>query len=385
MNPVLRRELSATIGAPWPGFYLLIFYVYGLGSALLVGSAVHNPGVLDLATMLWVTGDLAVVIGAAASLDRFEKSARELRLPSHASTMRRMYALLCTFLVVVPTVLFGTLISDGRQLIWTTLIMPLCLLWPRLARYVRPHGPSRSGVSTNNWVHPIRAPSDAIRVYLGNAYAPVPLASRVFKLRLVAAVLWTAPLIFAETDIMRPVRGFAPYYLGATGGLVWAWLTTSLARFIAGRSAAFAELALLPGLGNPASQRRAFYAAALARPMYACTFFAALALMWAWSMSHDFRSIALLAFVLSFLMLLSAQNIVGQLLAKQTVRSTTLQVYLLSIQFYIAFVLLSRASDFAEKFTYIFLSSLVLLAAILLVITWRHVRRLAQLPHPFVQ
>jgi hypothetical protein len=388
MSTIVRGELLATFGKL--GLILLFMCVYSLGSSLLIGASMQRPVVLDLATDLWTAGDLAVVIGAAGCMARFAKSARELRLPDYRPVMLRSYALLLTLVVIFPIILFRIFIPDGWRLIWITLAMPLCLLWPKLARMIRSRTASHWSAFTKAKHYRIRSPSDAIRVYFGNAFAPVSIDSRVFTLRILGLVLLTVPLVLAQTDIARPLRWLAPFYLALSAGLTWVWLMTGVARFIVGRSAAFAELALLPGLGNPASQRRAFYLAALARPMRVYAFFSALALFWAWSTSHALRPVVQLAAVLVCLALFSGAIIVGQLLVRRGARTpkTTAQVSLISAQLYIAIILFNSVPvlvNLADRVTLIYYSSLLLLAAILLILTRRYARRLAQHPHPFLQ
>jgi hypothetical protein len=389
MSTIVRQELLATFGKQ--GLILFVLYVYSLGSSLLIGASLQKQaGVLDLTTTIWTAGDIAVVVGAAASFARFARSARELRLPDHRPVMLRSYALLLTLLVLVPIVLFRIFIPDGCRLIWITLAMPLGLLWPKLAQFVRSRMPSRVGVLAKAKRYPIRSPSDAIRVYFGNAFAPVPIDSRVFNLRILGVALLSVPLlVLAETDIARPVRWLAPSYLALIAGLTWVWLMTGLARFIVGRAAAYSELALLPGLGNPARQRRAFYLAALARPMGVYAFFSTLALLLVWSTSHTMRLVMQVAALLVFLALLSSGSIVGQLLVQRSGRTPTVanQVYLLSAQLYVAIVLMNSASTLAhlaDKYTLIYFSSLLFLAAILLLLVARYARRLARRPHPFL-
>jgi hypothetical protein len=152
-----------------------------------------------------------------------------------------------------------------------------------------------------------------------------------------------------------------------------------------------AELALLPGLGNPETQRRAFYFAALARPMCLCAFFSVIAVIWEWSTTHALRAVVQLSVALIFLMLLSGTTIIGQLLLQRTPRiPPPKQVYQLSMPIYIAFSLMYSASVLAEKrtptlFGFLFYSCLLLLAAFALIWTGRYVRRLAERPHPFLQ
>lgn len=381
MNRSLRLELAAVIGAPASGIALGIPYVFGLGSALLIGSAVHTPGVLQIATVFWVVGDLAAILGAAARIDRFAGSARHLRLPDHRVTQGRIYMLLCTFLVIVPLILFGTFVPGGRALRWTTLVLPLCLGWPALARWVRRRWPSRSGEPTHRRRHPIHAPADVIRVYLGSAFAPVAMVSRVSGWRLLGAAVWSVPVLLTETSVARPARWLVPYYLGLTAALVWAWLMTSLLKFISGRPAAFAELALLPGLGRSASQRRAFYGAALVRPMVVCACFSALALVWAGSTSHPWRHVALWGGVCLFLMFLGGCSILGLLLGRTARAATFIQVIQPG---YIGWILLMNCVRFAEMIPVAFFSSLTILTVVLLAIIRRQGLRLARLPHPFL-
>jgi hypothetical protein len=391
MSTPLHHELSAIYGAP-KGLIPVILYALCLGSNLLVMATAHtSAAVLNLLTLMWIVGAFPLVFGAATSMDQFVKSARELRLPDHRPMMVRHYALLLTLVVVIPIVLLRIFIPDGWPLIWIILGTPLGLLWPKLAQLVRSGTPSRARVHTKTRHYPIRSPSDAIRVYYGNAFAPVPMASRVFKLRIFGAVLWSLPLILAEADFARPVRWLVPFYLGLTGSLAWVWLMTGLARFNFGRRAAFAELALLPGLGNPKSQRRAFYFAALTRPMCLCAFFSVIAVMWEWSTTHALRPVVQLGIALIFFMLFGGGNIIGHLLLQRTPRAPPAkQAYQLSMPIYIVFSLMYSASVLAEKrtptsFIFIFYSCLLLLAAFQLIWTARYVRRLAERPHPFLQ
>jgi len=387
----LRHELSAIYGAP-KGSIPVIWYVLCFGSNFVVIAAAHtSAAVLNLLTFLWIVGAFPLVFGAAASMAQFVKSARELRLPDHRSMMLRHYALLLTLVVVAPIVLFRIFIPDGWRLIWIILGTPLGLLWPKLAQLVRSRTPSRARVHTKTRHYPTRSPSDAIRVYYGNAFAPVPMASRVFKLRILGMVLWSLPLTLAEADFARPVRWLVPFYLGLTGSLAWVWLMTGLARFNFGRGAAFAELALLPGLGNPESQRRAFYFAALARPMGLSAFFSVIAVIWEWSTTHALRPVVQLSVAMIFLVLFSGSSIIAQLLLQRTPRiPPAKQAYQLSMPIYIVFSLMYSAPVLGEKrtppsFIFIFYSCLLLLAAFQLIWTGRYVRRLAERPHPFLQ
>lgn len=391
MSTPLRHELSAIYGAP-KGLIPVILYSLALGSNLLVMATAHTSAVvLNLLTILWIVGAFPVVCGAAASMDQFVKSARELRLPDHRSMMLRHYALLLTLVVIVPIVLFRIFIPDGRRLIWIILATPLGLLWPKLAQLVRSRTPSRARAQMKTRHYPIRSPSDAIRVYYGNAFAPVPMASRAFKLRILTAVIWSLPLILMESDYTRPVRWLVPFYLGLTGSLAWVWLMTDLARFNFGRGAAFAELALLPGLGNPESQRRAFYFAALARPMCLAALFSMIAVIWEWSTTHALRPVVQLSVALIFLMILGGGNIIGHLLLQRTARTPPIkQAFQLSMPLYVVFLLMHSASVLSDmrtptSFSFLFYSGLFLLAAFQLIWTGRCVRRLSERPHPFLQ
>jgi hypothetical protein len=212
------------------------------------------------------------------------------------------------------------------------------------------------------------------------------MASAEFRLRIVAGILWSLPLVLAQTPVASSLRWLVPFYLGLSASLVWVWMVLGLARFIVTRSATFAELALLPGLGNSRSQRRAFYLAALTRPLGVSAFFSVLAIAWAWSRTSAWYSVAQLSCLLLFLMLFSGSNIVGQILLRRTTRTRTAkQIYLLSVQFYLVYMLMISARRLAGEFPLIFYVCLVLFAAFLLVVTGRYVRKLAARPHPFLQ
>ena len=390
LMPAMRRELTAVIGTSRPVILLAFFYIYGLGSALVIGSVSERPGVMDLATVFWVSGDLAVVVGVGACLARFTRTVRELRLPVPAGTLRRVYAIVGAFVIVIPIVLFRIFVPEGRELIGATLIVPLGLWLPRLGR----------DLGGRRWVgwrtsrrgrYPIRCPSDVIRVFVGSAFAPIPVASDRFAARLLVMVLWGAGLMVVERRIsLQPASWAVPVYLGVTGGGVWIWLMASVAGFIHARPAVFAELALLPGLGGAVRQRRSLYWALLARPIGAWTFFSVLTCLWTWSQNHDARAVVLEVGALAFLALLSSYFIVMQLLAKRTIPTTKIMyaVQLCNTPLITA-NLVSSAVSYMSKMPglvgEISLGGLLVVAAILQFTACRYARRLARLPHPFLQ
>ncbi len=406
--PAMRRELSAVIGTSRHVILLAFFYIYGLGSALVIGSVSRGPGVIDLATVFWAGGDVAVVVGVGACLARFTRTVRELRLPVPAGTLRRVHALVGAFVIVIPIVLFRIFVPEGRELIGATLIVPLGLWLPRLGRDLgwrrgvgaRGEGGRGmgAGASSTHGRHPTRSPSDVIRVFMGSAFAPIPVASGRFAARLLLWVLWGSGLMVAERGIsLRPASCVVPtanwvvaVYLAVTGVGIWVWLMASLAGFFHARPAAFAELALLPGLGDAARQRRALYWAVLARPMVLWAFFSGLACLWAWSGRQDARYVELIGGALAFLALFSSYFLVLQLLGKRTVPTTKIMcaVNLCNIPFVTA-SLVSNAVRYMSKMPglagEISLGGLLIVTAIMQFMACRYAWRMARLPHPFLQ
>jgi hypothetical protein len=114
--------LLATFGTDHVAM-LCIFYVYGLGSALLLGS-LEVPAAVNLATGIWTAGALATTAVAAAAIRRFTLSALELMLPSYGLVLLRSYALLLGLIPILPIVLFRIFIPQGHQLVWVTLVTP---------------------------------------------------------------------------------------------------------------------------------------------------------------------------------------------------------------------------------------------------------------------
>jgi hypothetical protein len=237
-----------------------------------------------------------------------------------------------------------------------------------------------------------------IRVFLGSAFAPIPVASRRFAARLLVVVLWGAGLMLAERGISIRLASWVvataswvvPVYLGVTGVGIWVWLMTSLAGFIHARPAPFAELALLPGLGDAARQRRALYWAVLARPMGAWTFFSVLTCLWTWSQGHHARDVGLVGSALAFLALFSGYLIIVQLLAPRTVPTTTLLLvfqlcYLPLITANMVWSAVGDVFKMPSRVGMIALGGLLICTAMVQFMACRYARRLARLPHPFLQ
>jgi hypothetical protein len=368
------RELLATFGADHAAM-LCIFYVYGLGSALLIGS-LEVPAAVNLATGMWVAGSLATMTVAAVAIGRFTLSARVLRLPGCGRVLFRSYALLLTLIVIIPIALFRIFIPEGRELIWATLAAPLGLLCPKLMKFVRSLPRLEGGIPANG------LPTETIRMYIGRAFAPVSFASAAFKLRILSLVFWSVPLLLTVAN-GRPRA--AQWYLAITAILVWLWFMNALAQFIQCRDASFAELALLPGLGHPRSQRWALYCAALAPPLLACSLLAAISLILMSWKPDAADQILLHGFILLFLLLAGAGVVTAQLFRKDRTRLTRSGLLLqLSMPIYIWPSLLPLSQHSPSWFKYTILGLLFAGMGGVAIVAWIQLRKLARLPHPFL-
>jgi hypothetical protein len=373
------RELLATIGADHVAM-LCIFYVYGLGSALLIGS-LEVPAAVNLATGIWTAGALATTAIAAAAIRRFTMSARDLRLPSYGLVLLRSYALLLGLILILPIVLFRIFIPEGHQLVWATLAALLGLLWPKLTKFVRSTFPAHALTRFDGRLSSIDSPTEAIRMYIGRAFAPVSFTSRVFTLRIFVVVFWTIPFIVSITSA-RP--WVAQWYLAITAILIWFWFMNGLAQFIQSRTAAFAELALLPGMGSPPSQRWALYRATLTLPLLACSFIAALSLLVSWK-SDAADQLLRYSLILLLVLLTNASIIIAQLLKRGSTRLTRFGLLMqLSMPIYIGPSLLRLSPQLPGWLTYASLATVFALGASLLIVTSINIRKLARLPHPFL-
>jgi len=374
------RELLATFGADHVAM-LCIFYVYGLGSALLIGS-LEVPAAVNLATGIWVAGSLATTIIAAVAMGRFTLSARVLRLPSGGHVLFRSYALLLALILIIPIALFRIFIPEGRELVWATLAAPLGLLCPKLMKFVRSLLPVRARSRLDGGFPSNNSPTETIRMYIGRAYAPVSFASRAFRLRILSLLLWSVPLLLTGTGA-RPWA--AQWYLAATAILIWLWFMNGLAQFIQSRDTSFAELAVLPGLGHRRSQRWALYCATLAPPLLACSFLAVISLLlMAWR-SDAADQILLHGLILLVLLLTNAVTVIAQLFKKGHTRLTRWGLLLqLSMPIYISPSLLRLSPHSPSWFRYAILGLVIAGVGSAVIVAWIQLRKLARLPHPFL-
>jgi hypothetical protein len=374
------RELLATFGADHVAT-LCIFYVYALGSALLIGS-LAVPAAVNLATGIWVAGSLATTAVAAVAIGRFTLSARVLRLPSCGHVLFRSYALLLALILIIPTALFRIFIPEGRELVWATLAAPLGLLCPQLMKFLRSLLPVRALPRRDGGFPSTDSPTKTIRMYIGRAFAPVSIESAVFKLRILSLVFWSLPLLLTVAN-GRPRA--AQWYLAATAILVWLWFMNALAQFIRCRDASFAELALLPGLGHPRSRRRALYCATLALPLLACSFLAAISLILMSWKSDAADQILLHGLILLVLLLGGASVVIAQLFRKGHTRLTRFGLLLqLSMPIYIWPSLLGLSRHSPGWFRYTVLGFLFAGVGSVVIAAWMQLRKLARLPHPFL-
>jgi hypothetical protein len=284
-------------------------------------------------------------------------------------------------ILILPIVLFRIFIPEGRDLVWATLATPLGLLWPKLMKFARSTLPALSLPQFDGRPPSIDSPTETIRMYIGRAFAPVSFASPVFTRRIFGVVLWSVPFVLTITSA-RP--WVAQWYLAATAILIWLWFMNGLAQFIQSRAASFAELALLPRMGHPPSQRWALYRATLGPPLFTSSFIAAISLLVSWK-SDAPDQLLRYGLILLVVLLTNVSIIVAQLLKRGPTRLTRFGLLMqLSMPIYIGPSLLRLSPHLPGWLTYTLLATVFAGAASLLILTWMHVRKLARLPHSFL-
>lgn len=388
MSGVAPRELLATFGvdrmAP-----ILGVYAFCLGPALLIGSS-QLHGAAIFATILWSGGAFVIALVAGLAFSRFRFDACELRLPAYRQVLLRSYAWLLGLTLALPILLFWFLIPEERHSIWFTLSAPLGLLPPILLRHLRFDRRSRQGAKADTQRYSVRSPTQAIRMFFGRAFAAVPVTSRAFSIRALGIVLWSTPLGFLLTSNVRPWSGLVPVYLSLAAVVIWIWFMNGVAQLVLDRSGSFAELALLPGLGDAATQRRALYRAALTLPLLSVSCFLAVRLLTAWSAWHSPDRLMRLGLGCAVLLMYCASAVVQQLFMKSRAATTKTTVLLQSlIPLVMAPTLLLTLPglgwDSDPRANRWFFIILLALAAVPLSMIWIYAREVATSPHPFVE
>jgi hypothetical protein len=204
----------------------------------------------------------------------------------------------------------------------------------------------------------------------------------VFTLRILGVVLWSIPFVLTITSAPPWV---VQWYLAITAILIWFWFMNGLAQFIQSRAASFAELALLPGMGLPPASDGPSIAPHWLPPLLACSFIAAISLLVSWK-SDAADQLLRFGLILLFVLLANASIIIAQLLVKRgPTRLTRFGLLMqLSMPIYIGPSLLRLSPQLPGWFNYTLLATVFAFAASLLIATWIQVRKLARLPHPFL-
>jgi len=191
------------------------------------------------------------------------------------------------------------------------------------------------------------------------------------------------------TSTSEPWSDLAPFYLVLTAVVGWFWLMTDLARFVRNRSGSFAELALLPGLGNAGSQRRALYRAVLVRPLLlvACCLGGGMLAAWlAWHSPERLMRFGLGCVVL----LLFCATAVLQLLNTKSATPTRIAVLGQSIVPLILAPTLLQTLPSEAWFSHpgaqrLFIIFMLILIAVQLCLIWVSTQGLARRSHPFLE
>jgi len=387
MSRIAPNELLATFG--FEGFApLCAVYVFTLGPALLVGTS-HLPGSAAFAVGLWTSGAFIIALASGFCLSRFAWDVRELRLPAYRHVLFRIVSALVSMTLVLPVVLFWILVPGARHWILLILAAHLGLVLPITLRLIRFKGRMHRASLARAPRYSVRSASEAIGMFIGRSYSPLPTEPRALCFLAVGVFGWSAPLALLLTSTHPLWNDLAPLYVALTVVLSWGWFMTGLARFARNRLGSFAELALLPGLGDSANQRRALYRAALTRPLVMVACGLVVGILTVGSAWHS--PVQLARFSLGGAILLTfCVSAVFQLLNLKSAVTIRTAVFMQSIvplilaptllQFLPAQAWLSHPG--AQR--WFFITAFIMIAVPICTI-WIYARGLARQPHPFLE
>jgi hypothetical protein len=381
------KELLATIGLDRLAA-LCGVYVCSLAPALLLGSSKLSEAVV-VALVLWTTAAVIIALAAGYCFSRFRSDAREILMPCYQHVLRRSVVWLLSLTLALPSLLFWILVPSTHFGPWLILAAPLAFLLPMWLRPMRLGGRLRQSHKASVSRYSARLPSQAIGMFIGRPYAPLPSASWTLGLVALVSLLWIAPLVLMLTSASEPWSDFAPLYLALTAIAGWGWFMIDLARFARNRTGSFAELALLPGLGNALSQRRALYRAALVRPLLLLFCCLAAGMLMAWSAWHTPARIVRFGVGCAVLLLFCAASVL-QLLNAKTTTPTRVAVLSQSIVPMILAPTLLQTLPSEAWFSHpgaqrLFLIFMLILTAVPVYTIWIYSRGLARRPHPFLE
>lgn len=387
MSRIAPNELLATFG--FDGFApLCVVYVFSLGPALLVGSS-QLPGSATFAVGLWTGGAFIIALAAGFCFSRFTSDARDVLLPAYRHVLIRSVSWLLSMTLVLPIVLFWILVPGARHWILLPLAAHLGLVLPMMPRLSRFEGRSRPAGTADAPRYSVRSPSEAIGMFMGRPFSPVPTEPRALCLLAMCVVLWSVPLGLILTSTRPPWSDLAPLYLALTVILSWGWFMIGLAKFARNRSGSFAELALLPGLGTAASQRCALYRAALVRPLFIVACGLAGGMLTAWSAWHSPIQLARFSLGCAVLLTFCASAVFQLLNLKSTVTIRAAVLMQSIVPLLLAPTLLQSlpgqawfSHPGAQRLFFVFV---LMLTAVSLYTIWIYARGLARQPHPFLE
>jgi hypothetical protein len=385
MSGLRPKELLATFGMERLTS-LWVVYLFCLGSALVIGST-RLRALAAMATVLWTVGALVITLVARQSFLRFAAAAREIRLPDYTSVLKRSHAWLLGLTLALPILLFWSLIPEGRYWLCITLLVPLGVQSATFFGRSHSNEASRqSAAAVRAGNAPLRSPGRTIRMFIGRAYAPVFIRSRTFSVKASCVVLWSVSLwlILISTALV-----WMEIYVALTALGVWTWYLRSLGQFVRGRPGAYGELALLPGLGNVAAQKRGLYWAVLAPPLASLAGLIGVGLLAAYGVDHSAAHLIGRSVGWAIFLLYCAYGILQLVFSKRTV--TTWEA--LALPSFVPLVIaptLFRAPPIHAWFApspleRILLITLFLFAVVPVCLLWIYVYGLARSPHPFLE
>ncbi|HTT06510.1 MAG TPA: hypothetical protein VMF64_14610 [Steroidobacteraceae bacterium] len=187
-------------------------------------------------------------------------------LPDRRAVLRRTVFWLSAVIVVLPGVSFWILVPGSRA--WMGLITAAPVAAALMMRLGLRLLAEHSGSLDDQ--RPVHLPLNAHQVicmFLGNPFMRLPRGLRTRIAASLGLLLWATPAALCLIRSTRPSKYLLMAYLGLSAIALWSWFMVALARFGSHRSGNFAELALLPGLGDASQRRHALYRAVLERPL----------------------------------------------------------------------------------------------------------------------
>jgi hypothetical protein len=367
---------------------LFSVYMFSLVPALLIGAA-PLPRAAIVAVVMWTNGALIVGAGSAYCLCRFHRQASELLLPACRLLLRRAIVCLTAVVVVLPTISFWMFAPGSRP--WLALITAAPLIAAlTVGLCMRTSAERSSGSRHANSRYTHRTASQDIRIFMGGPFVPLSAGLRARGLAAIGLILWAAPPVLCLMLSVRAWKILVTTYLTVTGLVIWGWFMVALARFGSHSASNFAELALLPGLGDATRRRHALYRATLARPLLlAFCALAVFSLFTAWQ-SHSPARIER-SFFCGILVLLSCCAMAFQLLMAKGSSGKRVGLVFAINSVLVPFVITQTVLTLPDRpwfshsaVPWIYDLFLAVLAAGPLTVIWVYTNGVARQAHPFL-